>query len=90
MTPENRNDPVNLGTGRRANVYGPRNGLARVVNRAQCLGAGGVAQHPPRRRPDFFSLNARVARTFQVRRRIRLQALAEAFNLTNLAIRTSR
>ena len=35
MTPENRNNPVNLGTGRRANVYGPRNGLARVVNQAQ-------------------------------------------------------
>ena len=33
MTPENRNDPGTLGTGRRANVYGPRNGLARVVNR---------------------------------------------------------
>ena len=33
--------------------------------------------------PDFFSVNARMARTFQVRGRMRLQALVEGFNLTN-------
>ncbi|HXD74183.1 MAG TPA: carboxypeptidase regulatory-like domain-containing protein [Vicinamibacterales bacterium] len=33
--------------------------------------------------PDFFSLNARVSRTFRVHRRARLELIAEAFNLTN-------
>jgi len=32
---------------------------------------------------DFFTLNARVSRTFRVTGRLELQALAEAFNLTN-------
>jgi hypothetical protein len=33
--------------------------------------------------PDFFSLGARVGRTFRVGSRVRLEALAEGFNLTN-------
>jgi outer membrane receptor protein involved in Fe transport len=33
--------------------------------------------------PDFFSLGARVSRTFPVGGRVRLEALAEGFNLTN-------
>ena len=33
--------------------------------------------------PDFFSLGARVSRTFAVGGRVRLEALAEGFNLTN-------
>ena len=32
---------------------------------------------------DFFSLNARVSRTFRLTGRLELQALAEGFNLTN-------
>jgi hypothetical protein len=32
---------------------------------------------------DFFSLNARVSRTFRVAGRLELEALAEGFNLTN-------
>jgi hypothetical protein len=32
---------------------------------------------------DFFSLNARVSRTFHVASRLQLEALAEGFNLTN-------
>jgi hypothetical protein len=35
--------------------------------------------------PDFFTLNARVSRTFVVRERVRLAVLIEAFNLTNRA-----
>jgi hypothetical protein len=33
--------------------------------------------------PDFFSLDLRVSRTFRVGDRLRFQALAEVFNLTN-------
>src|SRR5207237_7932712 len=33
--------------------------------------------------PDFFSLGARVSRTFKVSGPVRIEALAEAFNLTN-------
>jgi len=33
--------------------------------------------------PDFFSLGARLSRTFRVGSRVRLEALAEGFNLTN-------
>jgi hypothetical protein len=33
--------------------------------------------------PDFFSLNARVSRTFSFAGRVQLEALLEAFNLTN-------
>ena len=33
--------------------------------------------------PDFFSLGARVSRTFAVGARARLEVIAEAFNLTN-------
>jgi hypothetical protein len=33
--------------------------------------------------PDFFSVNARVSRTFRFGDRIRIEGLAEAFNLTN-------
>jgi len=32
---------------------------------------------------DFFSLGARISRSFQLRERLRMEALAEAFNLTN-------
>ena len=32
---------------------------------------------------DFFTLNARLSRSFQITERFRLQALAEGFNLTN-------
>ena len=32
---------------------------------------------------DFFSLNARVSRAFRLGARVRLEAIAEAFNLTN-------
>ena len=32
---------------------------------------------------DFFSLNARLSRGFQITERLRLEALAEGFNLTN-------
>ncbi|MBK5255442.1 MAG: hypothetical protein JJE39_05365, partial [Vicinamibacteria bacterium] len=32
---------------------------------------------------DFFSLNARVTRTFEVTERVQFEAIAEAFNLTN-------
>jgi hypothetical protein len=32
---------------------------------------------------DFFSLNARLSRSFQLTERLRLEALAEGFNLTN-------
>jgi hypothetical protein len=32
---------------------------------------------------DFFDLNARLSRSFQITERLRLQALAEGFNLTN-------
>jgi hypothetical protein len=32
---------------------------------------------------DFFNLNARLSRNFQVTERLRLEALAEGFNLTN-------
>jgi carboxypeptidase family protein/TonB-dependent receptor-like protein len=32
---------------------------------------------------DFFSLNARLSRTFRVTERLQLEALAEGFNLTN-------
>jgi hypothetical protein len=32
---------------------------------------------------DFFSLNARLSRTFEVTDRVRFDAIAEAFNLTN-------
>jgi hypothetical protein len=32
---------------------------------------------------DFFSLNARLSRTFRVRGRIAVEAMAEGFNLTN-------
>jgi hypothetical protein len=35
--------------------------------------------------PDFFSVNARVTRTFVVGGRLRLAAIAEGFNLTNRA-----
>ncbi len=34
-------------------------------------------------RPDFFSVNARLARTFSISSRVRVEALVEAFNLTN-------
>ncbi|MBI3491359.1 MAG: hypothetical protein HY047_06200 [Acidobacteria bacterium] len=33
--------------------------------------------------PDFFSLNARLSRTFPLGGRARAEALAEVFNLTN-------
>jgi outer membrane receptor protein involved in Fe transport len=33
--------------------------------------------------PDFFSVNARLARTFSISSRVRVEALVEAFNLTN-------
>ncbi|HJZ75307.1 MAG TPA: TonB-dependent receptor [Vicinamibacterales bacterium] len=33
--------------------------------------------------PDFFSLNARVSRTFRVAGPLQVEAMAEAFNLTN-------
>jgi len=33
--------------------------------------------------PDFFAVNLRLSRTFPVRGRARLEALAEVFNLTN-------
>jgi hypothetical protein len=33
--------------------------------------------------PDFFSLGARLSRTFAVGRRARIEAIAEGFNLTN-------
>jgi outer membrane receptor for Fe3+-dicitrate len=33
--------------------------------------------------PDFFSLNARLSRTFRAGRRARIEAMIEAFNLTN-------
>jgi outer membrane receptor protein involved in Fe transport len=33
--------------------------------------------------PDFFSVNLRLSRTFPVRGRARIEALAEVFNLTN-------
>jgi hypothetical protein len=33
--------------------------------------------------PDFFSLNARLSRTFALGARVRVEAIAEAFNLTN-------
>jgi hypothetical protein len=33
--------------------------------------------------PDFFSWSARLSRTFKVRARVEIEALAEAFNLTN-------
>jgi hypothetical protein len=33
--------------------------------------------------PDFFSLNLRLSRTFRLSNRARLEALVEAFNLTN-------
>jgi len=33
--------------------------------------------------PDFFSLNARVSRSFRLARSLQLEALAEGFNLTN-------
>jgi hypothetical protein len=32
---------------------------------------------------DFFTLGARISRSFQLRERLRVEALAEAFNLTN-------
>ena len=35
--------------------------------------------------PDFFSTSLRVSRTFTLRDRVRLEALIEAFNLTNRA-----
>ena len=47
----------------------------RRVHRAQCRRSGS----------DFFSLNARVSRTFRLGGRVRLEGLAEAFNLTNHA-----
>jgi hypothetical protein len=33
--------------------------------------------------PDFFTVNARLSRTFRLSDRLRLEALVEAFNLTN-------
>jgi hypothetical protein len=33
--------------------------------------------------PDFFSLNARLSRTFQTGTRVRIEAMAEGFDLTN-------
>jgi hypothetical protein len=35
--------------------------------------------------PDFFSLNLRLSRSFPIRGRARIEALAEVFNLTNRA-----
>ena len=35
--------------------------------------------------PDFFSTSLRLSRTFTLRDRVRLEALIEAFNLTNRA-----
>jgi hypothetical protein len=32
---------------------------------------------------DFFTINGRVSRTFRVARRVRLEGLVEAFDLTN-------
>ena len=37
----------------------------------------------PARAASFFSVNARVSRVFQVKGRVELEALVEAFNLTN-------
>jgi hypothetical protein len=33
--------------------------------------------------PDYFNANVRVSRTFRLNERVRMQALAEAFNITN-------
>ena len=33
--------------------------------------------------PDYFNVNLRVSRTFRLNERVRVQALAEAFNVTN-------
>ena len=33
--------------------------------------------------PDFFSVNARLSRTFHARGRVRIEAMAEGFNVTN-------
>ena len=44
---------------------------------------GDVHRTQHRHRPDFFGVNTRVSRTFKVGDRMRVQAIAEAFNVLN-------